>query len=286
MRRLFVALALLGLVSKAAAAGEYEIPDLPTLRGSSPFVPAAPTYTRWSGIYAGGQVGYGSANIDFSKATQPLYAFLLRELALENEVHPSRWQILGTKDTGGSSFGGFAGFNSQWDDVILGFDIHYGKSSFSASAPASPLSRRTSANGNVYQLTLDGSASMNIHDWGAGRVRGGYVMGNFLPYATAGFAVGRADVRRTATIVGEENPPDSGSCATDTTPPICVPFTYSKSEGKNNAFIFGWVAGVGMDFLITSNVFLRAEYEYVGFTSVSGIKPGISTARVGAGLKF
>src|SRR5262245_14833899 len=120
MRRPFVALALLGLISNASA-GEYEIPDLPTLRGSSPFVPAPPTYPRWAGFYVGGSVGYGSAHVDFSKATQPLLTFVLRELALENEQHVSQWKVLGDKDTGGSSFGGFVGFNSQWDDVILGF---------------------------------------------------------------------------------------------------------------------------------------------------------------------
>jgi outer membrane immunogenic protein len=286
MRRLFVALALFGLVFDAHA-GEYELPDLPTLRGSSPFVPAAPTFRRWSGIYAGGQVGYGSAHMDFSGATKQLYAFMLRELALENEQHPSEWKVLGAADNGGSSVGGFVGFNSQWDDVILGFDIHYDKTSFFQNAPASPIGRRTSAGGNVYDVTLDGSASMRIKDWGAGRVRAGYVMGNFLPYATAGFAVGRADITRTATVNGQENPPNPPTtCETDIDPPICVPFTYSSSEGKKNAWIFGWAAGVGMDFLVTPDIFVRAEYEYVAFTAVSGIKATISTARVGAGVKF
>ena len=31
--------------------------DVPTLRGSSPFIPAAPKYTRWAGFYVGGQIG-------------------------------------------------------------------------------------------------------------------------------------------------------------------------------------------------------------------------------------
>jgi opacity protein-like surface antigen len=280
MRRLFVALALLGFVSDASA-GEYEIPDLPTLRGSSPFVPAAPTYPRWSGFYVGGHVGYGMANIDFSKSTQSLLAFVLRELALENEQHVSTWKVLGAKDTHSSSFGGFVGFNSQWDDVMLGLDLQYGKSSFSATATASPISRRTSAGGNVYDVTITGAASMNVHDWGSVRVRGGYIMGNFLPFATAGMAVGRADVSRSATIVGQENPPNPPeTCETDINPPICVPFTYTNAQTKNNAFIFGFTAGVGFDYMFTNNVFMRAEYEYAGFTTVSSIKPAISTARV------
>ena len=60
MRRMFVAVALLVQVS-AVSAGEFELPDLSTLRGSSPYVPAPPTYTRWSGFYAGGSLGYGGS---------------------------------------------------------------------------------------------------------------------------------------------------------------------------------------------------------------------------------
>ena len=59
MRRLFVALALIGFAS-AAGAADYELSDPPILRGSNPvvqtpYVPAPPTFTRWSGFYAGGQ---------------------------------------------------------------------------------------------------------------------------------------------------------------------------------------------------------------------------------------
>ena len=45
-------------------------------------------------------------------------------------------------------------------------------------------------------------------------------------------------------------------------------------------------AGGGIDYLITPNVFVRAEYEYVNFATVAGIKGGISTARVGAALRY
>jgi opacity protein-like surface antigen len=283
MRRLFVAAALCGLVSHANAA-DYEIPDLPTLRGSSPFVPAPPTFTRWSGVYVGAQVGFGDAHMDFAGSTQQLVAFMLRELALENEQHVSTWQVLGARDSAHSSIGGFAGFNSQWDDVILGFDVHYDKTSFFATSPASPISRRTSAGGNVYDVTVDGSASMKIKDWGAARVRGGYVMGNFLPYATVGFAVGRATTSRTATVFGEENPPTPpADCATT---PTCVPFSFSSTESNKTAWIYGYTAGVGMDYMIMPDVFVRAEYEYVQFVKVSGIKADISTVRLGAGLKY
>ena len=40
---------------------------------------------------------------------------------------------------------------------------------------------------------------MRITDYGAARLRGGWVVGNFLPYATLGVAVGRANITRSAT---------------------------------------------------------------------------------------
>jgi opacity protein-like surface antigen len=80
MRRSLIALWLIALMSNAFAA-DYELPDL---RGASPFVPAPPIYTRWTGFYAGGQISKSNSIIDFSHATRTLVAFSLRELALEN----------------------------------------------------------------------------------------------------------------------------------------------------------------------------------------------------------
>ena len=58
----------------------------------------------------------------------------------------------------------------------------------------------------------------------------------------------------------------------------CVPFSFSSSQSKQNTWIYGWAAGLGVDFLILPNLFLRAEYEYVAFTTIDGIKAGINTA--------
>ena len=73
---------------------------------------------------------------------------MLRELALENEQRVSLWKVLGPVDKSGASFGGFVGYNSQWDDIIQGLDLTYSKTSFNAVSPVSPISRRTTAGGN------------------------------------------------------------------------------------------------------------------------------------------
>jgi len=133
---------------------------------------------------------------------------VLRELALENEQRVSLWKVLGPVDKSGASFGGFVGYNSQWDDIILGVDLTYSKTSFNAVSPVSPISRRTTAGGNVYDVTVFGSGTMKIHDWGSARVRACWAEDTLMPYATVGFAFGRADITRSATATGEENPPD------------------------------------------------------------------------------
>ena len=69
--------------------------------------------------------------------------------------------------------------------------------------------------------------------------------GNFLPYATAGIAVGRADVSALgARSSARRIRPIRPRPAQPTRPPICVPFSYSQAEAKNDAFIYGWTAGV------------------------------------------
>jgi outer membrane immunogenic protein len=41
-----------------------------------------------------------------------------------------------------------------------------------------------------------------------------------------------------------------------------------------------------VDVAVLPNVFLRAEWEYVAFAPVDGIRATLNTGRVGAGLRF
>ena len=99
-----------------------------------------------------------------------------------------------------------------------------------------------------------------------------------------GLAVGRANITRSARVFGHGN-----RCRATPTPCVpsrCVPFDFSTSEAKNAHFIYGWSAGVGVDVMLMPNFFVRAEFEYIGFTEAQGIQAQIGTARVGAGFKF
>jgi len=285
MRRLLVALGLVASMSDALAGGF----ELPILRGSDGYAAAAPPVIHWSGFYGGGQVGYGFASMDFATSTQDLVAHMLRQLTLENEVRVSTWQVLGKRETHSSSYGGFFGYNNRWEDVILGFEFNYSRTDFSADAPMTPISIRTSAGGNDYDVTLTGGASMRITDLATIRARAGIAVENFLPYAMIGVAAGRADLARSATVTGQQNPPPATDPPTPCGPPAtptCVPFSFTESQSKTGAFIFGWSFGGGLDVMVMPNVFLRAEYEYVAFSPVWEIKANINTVRFGAGIKF
>jgi opacity protein-like surface antigen len=278
MRRCLVVLCLLGFVTHANAQ-EF---DVPTLRGTSPFIPAAPKYTRWAGFYAGGQIGRSSAEMDFKDATESLIANMLRTTALETQQHPSQWGVLGTANPSGLSYGAFVGYNTQWSDVIVGIDLHYNRASnFFANAPVEPITRGVAVNGLNYVVNIDGSGSMRITDYGAARVRGGWIVGNFLPYATLGVAVGRADITRFARVFGTETVPCTQPCT-----PVVTPFNFAGGDTKNAHFIYGWSAGLGVDIMVMPSFFVRAEFEYIGFTEAQGIRADVGTARVGGGIEF
>jgi len=130
MRHFILAVALVATLASLASeapAADYEVP---VLRGSSPdvgspYVPAPPVYTSWGGFYAGAQAGFSRAGVDFSTNLDPLISGILRDTTILPNV--LNFRVLAMKDdTGSYNVGGFAGFNTQWDDVVIGFEASYG----------------------------------------------------------------------------------------------------------------------------------------------------------------
>lgn len=265
----------------AAVAGDFDI-----LRGPQSI--GQPLVPRWSGFYFGGQFSESDGSADFSGATEPLLSYSLRNLELETDDTPSEWPILGKSNTIVSGYGGFIGYNTQWQDVVLGLEANYTHSPFSVTASTSPISREVTAGSNEYSVNLEGSGSLTITDYGTLRARAGWVFDNILPYGFLGLALGRANYAVTSLAYGQQNstsavpilPCDPATVAT------CVDYSFSNSTSQNASLIYGFSAGGGFDYAVTSNIFLRAEYEYIHFSRFAGIVATINTARVGAGLKF
>ncbi len=103
-------------------------------------------------------------------------------------------------------------------------------------------------------MTVQGSATARITDFGTFRLRGGWAAGPFLPYGFVAFALGRADVARSATVQYVRTDfPDQGTVPLP--PTTFGPVT--ETDGRRGAFAYGAAAGLGVDVALLSNVFLR-----------------------------
>ena len=126
-----------------------------------------------------------------------------------------------------------------------------------------------------------GSASVQITDIWTGRFRAGWVSGGFMPYGFVSGAVALANVVRSVSITGFRR---------DTTPSL-GPWVQIDVGGpltlnQNNYFTYGYSAGGGADYKLTPAIFVRGEWEYIGFRDVKSARVNINTLRTGLGVRF
>lgn len=269
MRIAIAGLAMLGLVHGASAADYKD----PVLRGSQ-WDTSVPNYRDWSGFYVGGHIGYTSATADFGQQGSSIVADILRLTLLEEEFSVSQW-VSPDGHGNGTPFGIFFGYNWQSEDTVYGFDITYSHTSVLAGGTDSLARNVTTSDGTNYDVFVSATMGAKITDILSIRGRGGVSMGSFLPYATLGVAVARLDVVRTASVTTVEDPLGT---------PISI--TESRDASRKGAFGYGFSAGLGFDWEIFPQMFLRAEYEYLALAAVDDIKISIHTARAGLGVKF
>src|SRR5262249_6666059 len=135
--------------------------------------------------------------------------------AVEGDGGVAEWPLGGKVSVHGNGFGGFAGYNSQWDDVVLSAEFSYMHGNFGGSQTDS-MSRFFGASGGYTDsVTYDSIATMRISDMASARARAGYAVGSFLPYVFGGIALGQADIIRTAHIYGNQVNPNAAPGFTD-----------------------------------------------------------------------
>jgi opacity protein-like surface antigen len=281
MRRLAIAIVMMASASAAQAADMPDFSDLPILRGGIREGLSTRT-VQWGGFYVGGQAAYGVATSNFNGATGDLTAQQLALTTIENEYHISNWPVIGGQVSNHSTaFGGFAGYNSQWDDVVLGIDVSYMRGNFNASASGTMARSFTTSDDFSNNVRVTSAASIHITDVGTVRARAAYVVGNFLPYMFGGVAFGRADISRTNTV-------NSSGTYVGTNPALIGttygPNTSTISDNQNAHMLLGYTAGLGTEMMLFGNVFARGEWEYIRFTG--RIDTSINTVRGGLGYKF
>jgi outer membrane immunogenic protein len=295
MRRFLLAAMMFGAVSGAQAA---DMPDF--LRGS---LPGGAVTRNWDGWYAGGQLGYTSADIDFGHGTKTLTNFMLRNTVLQDPI--SQWSLFSKNHAQSLGFGAFAGRNFQWDDLVFGLEANYNYMNNLGSAVQNSMSllivnpsgeNPPAGHTHTYATTLSGRAALQIKDAVTFRGRFGWATGNFMPYVFGGLAVGRMDVSRSATVFYNKFDDFDvttisivGGIPVSSTVHQTVFLgsnTSSQTERRTNNFTAGWTGGLGLEYMLWGNVFMRGEWEYIKFLTVKDMVVNMNSARLGIGYKF
>jgi opacity protein-like surface antigen len=269
MRRLVLAAMMVGVAHGALAA---DLPDLPVLRGFLGDTPRN-ARTNWQGFYVGAQAGFGNADMNFANTNNGLITLVTANPIIQQlqfPPFPPLGRVSTSKSTG---FGGFLGYNGQWDDAVVGLDISYLHATVKGAAMAD--FETVNQQGATFTDThTDSAASLTLTDFGSMRIRGGWAIGSFLPYAFGGIGLGVADITRRISVTQTVN--KNGV--------ITGPTTIPWNQAQSSHFVSGYSFGVGLDTMLLANLFLRLEYEYLRVATAVDVN--VNTVRAGLGYKF
>src|SRR5215475_3953265 len=243
----------LGFAGSALAA------DYDALRGSDVFAPRPALYSNWSGFYFGAQGGYGFSRVVFGDQANTTLDTLLATTVLPGGAGVAAVPGLLLPDNRNfASAGVFGGYDSQWENAVLGIDLNYHHTWLDAMS----LTTRflgippTGVPATAYNVDLTKTATISLTDYFTLRGRAGWAFGSFMPYATVGVALVVADVTQVVT------------------------------QDRNSQFAWGYTLGLGFDYKLMAGLFLRGEYEFVDFTKFSDRQLTMHNLRGGVGYKF
>jgi outer membrane immunogenic protein len=261
------------------------------------FLPQWPAYRRWGGFYAGAQIGRSWLSGDFANATRSQISYILANTELQSEV--SGWTTLPRKSTGDMSYGAFVGYNIQWADAVTGVELNYHHvgSTVAAQDTIGPIlvSGANLADGSAvqYSVAVASRASVTIHDIVTARARFGWAADRWLPYGFVGAAVATAETSSSTilNVTKAITPPPVIDAFGNAIPQPQGPFNpvslpRNPQLETRSRIAYGYTAGLGLDFSITSNIFVRAEWEYIGFMSMNDTRVSMNSGHVGVGVKF
>lgn len=278
MRILSIAPALAGaavvadLLASPALAADY-----PVLRGSQieDVAPAPDIGTNWSGFYFGGFAGQTQTRFESDRGVRQLADYAMLNTSISGQINIQEMVTTLPRRDSGSVFGGYAGYNWAFGDVILGLEADYNRVDQEAAA-GRVESRRI---GNEF-ITVGSNQSARINDFISLRARFGYAYGRLMPYFTIGAAVGRFDTN--VSVYTDWGPTDQNGVALGS----YVGWPRTVGGPKKNVWGFGGTVGGGIEAALTDNLIVRAEYLLTRFDNVEGITATLNTARVGAAVKF
>jgi outer membrane immunogenic protein len=277
----WVICALVVLIAPAGArAGDFDV-----LRGAQPVGYAS--YTRWSGFYGGGLIGEEFDGADFRKVGGSEITTISGLDANFNGIPLTNFPRLTSLNTEAPSYSAFIGYNYQFEAAVVGFELTFTKTSFNASInDMESHSYFQTANNTLYtaQYNVTTTAAARVEDYGTVRGRFGWAFGNLLPYGFGGVSIAQIDSMKSVNINYFGVAVPSASSPPPLPPPIGGNWTLA--DQNNGKWYLGYVAGLGLDYALTQNLFLRGEFQYIQFGSPDNIRLSASSVRVGAGVKF
>ncbi len=264
-----------------------------SLRGS---MPAYETNgPNWGGIYGGVHGGIGSVNMDAQGMARREAERLLTGLMYLNP--PSGGtpapQFINMDPIRSSPkvFGIFVGYQAQFEDAVIGVEFDYNRVAGGGGGVrnwAQPFSvLYPSGAGYTDAFSQSATVRASITDYVTARMRAGWAYGRVMPYITAGFALVRGNTSVTYTAGFSRIDTDAAD-AVDWTMPYTeiTPAAPLNTRASNGAIGFGGVVGTGVEALITDNVFVRGEYQYIRVPSLGGVPVTLHTVRAGVGIKY
>jgi len=238
----------------------------------------------WSGFYFGGGAGVSDTKFKPSEGLADLVNYPFRNSITGAEANPGSWlSDIPEKRDSGATFFGIVGYNYLFDDVVLGFEADYTRSGHSYSTGDSISRRVDLSDGSTRGITVAAEQGAKVNDYATARLRMGWAYGRIMPYATFGGAVGRFN---TTSVAYVDNRFLFNAGLPNQTSLQVAGFPQTVGGNKKNVYAFGLSAGAGVDWALTDNLFLRAEYQIVRFAEVEGTTVTVNTARVAAALKF
>ncbi|HSI40588.1 MAG TPA: outer membrane protein [Xanthobacteraceae bacterium] len=229
---------------------------------------AAPMFT-WSGFYLGASVGYGWSSVD---GLDGYYAYsngFYDVFQSSGDLEPSGW------------FGGMqAGYNYQfYNNIVLGIEADVFFADMKDDMSVAGWSDYAGAADDDY-FYRTGNVSAKIESFGTIRARLGYAYDRFLPYVTGGLAWADVKISGSGTVTDYNlNSPD------------ITTVWYSSST---NETVWGWTIGLGVEYALTDNWTVKAEYLYadLGATNFDALFEGrdldysLQTVKMGVNYKF
>jgi outer membrane immunogenic protein len=258
MKRLLLARVALSALTGAEIAAAADVPPEVIYPVGAPLVPpvVGPRFT-FTGFYAGGTIGGAAGNSKYKETPSGAFAPLVAPGAVPSIA------AAGTSSTAprGVIGGVDVGYNWQVGHFVLGLEADFSGWDMSSGAGVVGVGNPTIPGDPkavppippIPGTPFTSTTSVNSHWLFTARPRLGFANGNQLLYVTGGLAISDFSFAQSIVLTGYGQRPGTG------------PTLAGAASGTQ----VGWTAGFGIEYALSWNWLIKAEYLYVSFPNQS-----------------